>query len=183
MNFFLIIGRNKLYTYVKNASQIEPQFIEGSNYFQVNFGNISGDVSSYMETLANEKNLGTIAKLEFDILENSNSKFSAEVIRAFGENVKSVYHLNEVLENVMNKLLRDKKLMINEYGVNYDGYSYKLKNNTVVKEEYDLLSKSIYCDDIVERTNKMVEDIKFIEEEKWNKQNEKNKVKNKKKVR
>ena len=40
-----------------------------------------------------------------------------------------------------------------------------------------------YCDDIVERTNKMVEDIKFIEEEKWNKQNEKNKVKNKKKVR
>ena len=29
----------------------------------------------------------------------------------------------------------------------------------------------------------MVEDIKFIEEEKWNKQNEKEKVKNKKKVR
>lgn len=40
-----------------------------------------------------------------------------------------------------------------------------------------------YCYDIVERTNKMVEDIKFIEEEKWNKQNEKEKVKNKKKVR
>ena len=30
-----------------------------------------------------------------------------------------------------------------------------------------------YCEDIVERTNKMVENIKFIEEEKWNKQNEK----------
>lgn len=40
-----------------------------------------------------------------------------------------------------------------------------------------------YCDDIVERSAKMVEDIKFIEEEKWNKQKEKNKVKNKKKVR
>ena len=40
-----------------------------------------------------------------------------------------------------------------------------------------------YCDDIVERTNKIVEDIKFIEEEKWNKHNEKNKVKDKKKVR
>ena len=40
-----------------------------------------------------------------------------------------------------------------------------------------------YCDDIVERTNKILEEIKFIEEEKWNKQNEKNKVKNKKKVR
>ena len=40
-----------------------------------------------------------------------------------------------------------------------------------------------YCEDIVERTNKMVENIKFTEEEKWNKQNEKNKVKDKKKVR
>lgn len=40
-----------------------------------------------------------------------------------------------------------------------------------------------YCYDIVERTNKMIEDIKFIEEEKWNKQNEKNKEKDKKKVR
>ena len=40
-----------------------------------------------------------------------------------------------------------------------------------------------YCNDIVERSTKMVEDIKFIEEEKWNKQNEKEKVKNKKKVR
>lgn len=40
-----------------------------------------------------------------------------------------------------------------------------------------------YCDDIVERSTKIVEDIKFIEEEKWNKQNEKEKVKNKKKVR
>ena len=41
----------------------------------------------------------------------------------------------------------------------------------------------LYCDDIIKRTNKMVEDIKFIEEERWNKQNEKNKVKDKKKVR
>ncbi len=40
-----------------------------------------------------------------------------------------------------------------------------------------------YCNDIDERTNKMVEDIKFIEEEKWNKQNEKEKLKDKKKVR
>ena len=40
-----------------------------------------------------------------------------------------------------------------------------------------------YCDDIVERTNKMLEDVKFIEEEKWNKQNEKDKVKDKKKIR
>ena len=41
-----------------------------------------------------------------------------------------------------------------------------------------------YCDDIIKRTNKMVEDVKFIEEEKWNKQNEKEqKKKERKKIR
>ena len=50
----------------------------------------------------------------------------------------------------------------------------KIKN---VKREW------FYCDDVIKRTNKIVEDIKFIEKEKWNKQNEKEKVKNNKKVR
>ncbi len=36
-----------------------------------------------------------------------------------------------------------------------------------------------YCNDIVERTNEVVENIKYIEEEKWKKQNEKNKMKSK----
>ena len=40
-----------------------------------------------------------------------------------------------------------------------------------------------YCDDISTRTNRMIEDIKFIEEEKWNKQNEKEKKKEKSKIK
>ena len=40
-----------------------------------------------------------------------------------------------------------------------------------------------YCTDIVERTNEVVENIKYIEEEKWKKQNEKNKMKSKNKDR
>ena len=40
-----------------------------------------------------------------------------------------------------------------------------------------------YCNDIVERTNEVVENIKYIEEEKWKKQNEKNKMKSKNKDR
>ena len=40
-----------------------------------------------------------------------------------------------------------------------------------------------YCNDIVERTNEVVENIKYIEEEKWKKQQEKSKKKEKKKAR
>ena len=48
----------------------------------------------------------------------------------------------------------------------------KIKN---AKKEF------FYCDDIVERSNKMVEDVKFVEEEKWKKQKAKD-IKKQKKV-
>lgn len=39
-----------------------------------------------------------------------------------------------------------------------------------------LKANYFYCDYIATRTNKMIEDIKFIEEERWNKQ-QRNKIK------
>lgn len=64
-------------------------------------------------------------------------------------------------------------------------------NKDIVTEEIIKVTDKIknikrelfYCDDIIERTNKMVEDVKFIEEEKWNKQNEKEKKKEKNKIK
>ncbi len=40
-----------------------------------------------------------------------------------------------------------------------------------------------YCDDIIERTNEIKENLKYLEDEKWKKQKEKSKTKDKKKVR
>ena len=64
-------------------------------------------------------------------------------------------------------------------------------NKDIVTEEIIKVTDKIknvkremfYCEDIVERTNKILDEIKFIEKERWNKQNEKDKVKDKKKVR
>ena len=47
----------------------------------------------------------------------------------------------------------------------------------------DVKRELFYCDDIVEKTNEVVENINYIEEKKWKKQNEKNKMKIKNKVR
>lgn len=40
-----------------------------------------------------------------------------------------------------------------------------------------------YCDDIIERTNEIKENLKYLEEEKWKKQKDKSKAKDKKKVK
>ena len=60
-----------------------------------------------------------------------------------------------------------------------------IDNMISLVRELKSLNQKIEGDAATQRDlyNKMVEDIKFIEEEKWNKQNEKDKVKDKKKVR
>lgn len=150
MKFFLIIGKNALYTYEQEGQRFEPQFIEGSNAFTISSSNICEDVNSYMQILANEKNLGTIAKLEFDVLECSDTYCNTGVITVLEEHINKIYSLEDTLTIVTKKLLRDKKLMIDIYGINYEGHSYKVKNNRIVQGEYDLLGYTIHCNDITE---------------------------------
>lgn len=149
MKFFIIIGRNALYTYERDGQRYEPQFIEGSELYSLNSTNISEDVNSYMEILANEKNLGTIAKLEFEVLEGSEENFNAAVVNALGEHTEKVYSLKNTLMTVVKKLQRDKKLMIDTYGVNYEGCSYKVENNNLLQDDFDLLAYTIYSNDVV----------------------------------
>lgn len=150
MKFFIIIGRNALYTYGHDGQHFKPQSIEGSGQFSFSTTNICEDVNSYMEILANEKNLGTVAKLEFDVLEGTETNINAAIKTAFGDHINSVYSLEKALETVIKKLLRDKKLMIDTYGINYEGCSYKLENNNLLQGEFDLLGYTIHCNDVVE---------------------------------
>lgn len=83
------------------------------------------------------------------------------------------------LYNERNRLYYKRKVL--EEGVGKDVVTEDIiKGTDKIK---NVKRELFYCNDIMERANRMLEDIKFIEEEKWNKQNEKNKVKDKKKVR
>ncbi len=149
MKFLLIIGKNVLYTYQQSGSKFEQQFIEGSDSFAVNPSSIGDDILSYMNILADEKNLGTIAKLEFDVLECPDLVYNSVVMKELGDYIDKVYSLTDTLNTVIKKLLRDKKLMIDKYGINYEGYSYKMNNNDIAQGEYDLLAYTIHSSDLV----------------------------------
>lgn len=149
MKFFIIIGRNALFTYEHDGQRFESQFIEGSELFPISSTNISEDVNAYMEILANEKNFGTVAKLEFEVLESSDINLNKAIVTAFGAHINKVYSLENTLNIVTKKLLRDKKLMVDIYGINYEGCAYKLENNTLVQGEFDLLGYTIHCNDVV----------------------------------
>ena len=60
------------------------------------------------------------------------------------------YSFLDTLVEVLKKLSRDKKLLISEYGINYDGSSYQNINDRVEKKEFYLLAYTVHSADIVE---------------------------------
>ena len=90
-----------------------------------------------------------MASLEFEVLEGSEDNFNAAVVNAMGEHIDKVYPLKTTLMTVVKKLQRDKKLMIDTYGINYEGNSYKIENNSLSQDDFDLLAYTIHSNDVV----------------------------------
>ncbi len=148
MKFFMIIGKDDLYVYEKEGSQYKKQFIEGNPSFSYELSNIQEDIKEFLELLANEKNLGEKTKLEFDVLENENKVYTNAVIKSLQGCVSQRIDSSEIIKMVFNELKKDKKLQIEQYGINYDGVSYKMENQKLIKGEFDLLAYTICADNI-----------------------------------
>ncbi|MDE6985304.1 MAG: hypothetical protein K2O99_12355 [Lachnospiraceae bacterium] len=149
MKFLLVIGQNALYTYEKSSQEYEPVFIEGSEVFALRAGAIREEMKSYLEALKDEKNLGTTAKLEFDVLESADDSRNLAVQSVLEEHIDRTYPLDAALQTVMKKLVRDKELRIDKYGINYEGCSYKMDRDRVVRDAFDLLAYTIHNRDVV----------------------------------
>lgn len=150
MKFFLIIGKSNLYVYEENGGKYEKQFIEGNDCYPYDLNNVREDIDSFLDDLAEEKNLGTRAKLEFDVLENEDAIRTNGVLSVLNEYTAGKFSLSEIIKQVIQKLSKDKKLLVAEYGINYDGTFYKEQDSKLLTGPFDLLAYTVHGDDIVE---------------------------------
>lgn len=150
MRFFVIIGKNALSVYEKNGNSYEKQFIEGSPSYPYDVNHVEEHLDHFLNALANEKNLGTRAKLEFDILENKDPIRTNSVLRILGDYTKDRQKLSDTIQTVIKKLARDKSLWIDTYGINYDGECYRMEGQKLQTHPFDLLAYTVEEDDMME---------------------------------
>mgnify|MGYP004474962147 CR=1 FL=1 len=153
MKFLIVIGKDALYTYSTIGQDIQPQYIEGSEAFSYNANSIGEEIESYLEALANEKNLGTVSKLEFDVLEGSNKLVNHSMYNSLKEYIDQWWKFDEAVANSLKILSKDKKLYIKEFGINYDGRSYRLEQDRLMQDDYDLLAYSVHYKEMAELLN------------------------------
>lgn len=150
MKFFLVIGRTAVYTYERNGQEFTVQNIEGSEGYPVESSSVAADVGSYLNALANEKNLGTKAKLEFDVIEGADRFRNEAIGKALKEYAEQTYPLAEALRTACQRLSRDRDLHIDRFGINYEGHSYRMVEGDIVQGEFDLLAFTINSKDVLE---------------------------------
>ena len=133
--FFMIIGKNKLNVYSTNGGQWEKQYFEGNPEFEYEVNNARHDIEKMFELLVSEYNLDSKAELEFSVLCNEDSVY------------------NDVIERCMKEYICEKKELkqveIDNYGINFDGKHYMLKDGVITKGKFDLLGYTVSEDSIV----------------------------------
>lgn len=146
--FYMITGKDKLFVYEKQGNDYIRQYIEGNAYYSYNLNNAKNDIEKLIESLVNEYNMETSAEIEFYVIDNENSVCSEVVEKALGDYIEEKYSINSVLINVIQNLRKEKKLMIDKFGVNFDGKNY-INNGQLIKKEFSLLGYTLNSDTIM----------------------------------
>lgn len=146
---YLIIGKDKLCLYEKNSNSFERLYIEGNPDYIYDINNAKSGIKSLMDSLVDEYNLDTMAEIDFIVIDNEDKIVSEVMGNVLGEYVSKKYSIDSLMKDIINKLSRDKKLLISEYGINFDGKNYQVADGKVKKAGFSLLGYTLQEDDLM----------------------------------
>jgi len=149
MEFLVSIEKDCLRTYEKVNGRFEPFFIEGDDCFLYEATSIKQDVEEYMHSIAHEKNLADPSDIELIVLGNFDDLLNSKFHKVWGDHVKQTYQIKNMMEKVFSALQKNKELLILKYGINYDGFSFNMKNGQIEKSDFDLLAYTIHATDLI----------------------------------
>lgn len=147
--FYMIIEKGKIYLYDKSEKNIEKLYIEGNPEYLYEVNDALKDTTRLMEALVNEYNLSSTAEIEFVVVDNEDHVISEVFEKVLSGYVRKKYPILPLLLNVSQKLGREKKLMIDEYGINYDTMNYRIINGKLSKFSFSLLGYTLQADELI----------------------------------
>lgn len=95
-------------------------------------------------------NLQSDDALKFHLIENENEDLNFIVKQALGKQLFSSVPIDSVLQPIIRRLSKNPLMKLNEYGVNYDGKNYVLKDGGLQKAPFSLLGYTVKKEEIVQ---------------------------------
>lgn len=147
--FYLLIGKSNLYVYEKKDNTYERLYIEGNPEYAYDLNSDKTSIEQLMDELVNEYNLDTKAEIDFIVVDNEDRIVSEVMQKVLGEYQSKVYEIDFLMKLVAGKLQRDSKMMIDKFGINFDGKNYLLSDGGIVKNDFNLLGYTLNEDDLM----------------------------------
>ena len=144
--FYVIIKKECLSVYENNGSSYEKVYLGGNPEYTYCVNSAKDYVKRFFEIIIEEYNLDTIGEIDFIVIDNEDELISDVMLNAFGEQVKKRIEIEHLMLEILERIGRDEKLRIFEYGINFDDKKYLLKNNNAVKEDFSLLAYTLTDD-------------------------------------
>lgn len=145
--FYLVIEKSSLSLFSLNNYERIP--IEGNEQYTYDLNYSTNCINILLEILANEFNLDSIGEIDFIVINNEDKVISEVMNKALEKHIKKIYDIEKIVENLLYKLNRDKKLYIDKYGINFDGKSYIIQENKISKKEFNLLGYTITDEQLI----------------------------------
>lgn len=149
-NLYMVIGKSELFLYEREGSQYNKQYIEGNPGFSYEFRSIENNISELLDALVNENNLEGRNEIQFTLIRKEDDRNGEKVQACITNHVSTVIGLKEVIENYIHQAILDGIPMIDEYGINYDGNNYRMRDEKVTKSDFDLLGLTVSTDSLME---------------------------------
>lgn len=143
MQFHVVIGKSAFFVYRKDGEKFEPEYIDGNPYYRYILHNIKSSAEQLLAMLVDINNLDDENELDLVIIENSDRVRNVNVEQVLKKCVKEKIKLSTLLLRLLQDLSEDKSLYIDEFGVNYDGECYVMKNSVLKHSKYSLLAYTV----------------------------------------
>ena len=150
MDFYMIVGKNAFYLYRRTAFGFEIEYIDGNPCRNYDTHRIKADLKNLLETVADTNNLDSADEIFFTVIENADPIRNKNIAQVLGNRIKDKFSVDEILTRAVNSLAQNKNLHIDEFGINYDGNSYLLKNGRLKKNSYSLLAYNVGQEKLME---------------------------------
>ena len=150
MSILVVIGQNDLCTYKIGAGRPEILYVEGKEKFPIHSNAVGEDVQLYLKSLARTLKKESAEQMQLEVLEGGDEVRNKSVLEGLGNQVIKRYLFDESIKKVARKLLGNNRLLVSVHGINYEGYSYKLREEELERGVYDLLAYTIHGKDMIE---------------------------------
>lgn len=147
--FYLVIEKENLILFEKKANAYDRLYLEGNSEFSYELNKVDDDVNRLLEILVNEYNLDSMGEIEIILISNENKMISEKFLEMLEKYIKEKIEISTLLFTVMKKLMLDKKLFIEKFGLNYDGKNYIIKENKLMKKEFSLLGYTLTTEQLM----------------------------------